>query len=53
MRIIILDCDIASCLAKVDRVDLLKKAFLDSDIYITNSVYIELLRAKLARIFVS
>jgi predicted nucleic acid-binding protein len=48
MRTIILDCDIASCIAKVDKVDLLKRAFLDSDIYITNSVYIELLRAKQA-----
>ncbi len=48
MRTVILDCDIASCLAKVDKVDLLKRAFLDSDIYITNSVYIELLRAKQA-----
>ncbi len=48
MRIVIIDCDIASCLAKVDRVDLLKRAFPDSSIYITNSVYIELLRAKQA-----
>lgn len=48
MRTVILDCDIASCIAKVDKVGLLKRAFLDSDIYITNSVYIELLRAKQA-----
>ncbi len=48
MRTVILDCDIASCIAKVDKVDLLKRVFLDSDIYITNSVYIELLRAKQA-----
>ena len=48
MRTVILDCDIASCLAKVDRVDLLKRAFPDSNICITNSVYIELLRAKQA-----
>jgi predicted nucleic acid-binding protein len=48
MRIIVLDCDIASSLAKVDRVNLLKSAFPDSDIYITDSVYIELLRAKQA-----
>lgn len=48
MRTVILDCDIASCLAKVDRVDLLKSVFLNCDICITNSVYIELLRAKQA-----
>lgn len=48
MRIILLDCDIASCLAKVDRMDLLKRAFPDSEIYITESVYIELWRAKQA-----
>lgn len=48
MRTVILDCDIASCLAKVDRLDLLKKIFIDSKICITNSVYIELLRAKQA-----
>lgn len=32
MRAVILDCDIASCLAKVDRVYLLKRAFLASRI---------------------
>jgi predicted nucleic acid-binding protein len=48
MRTVILDCDIASCLAKVERVDLLKRAFPDSNICITKSVYIELLRAKQA-----
>lgn len=48
MRIIILDCDIASLLAKVDKIALLKMAFPDSEIFITNSVYIELLRAKQA-----
>jgi hypothetical protein len=46
MRIIILDCDMASLLAKVDKIALLKRAFPDSEIFITNSVYIELLRAK-------
>ena len=45
---VILDCDIASTLAKVDHLDLLKKAFPESDVSITNSVYIELLRAKKA-----
>jgi hypothetical protein len=45
---VILDCDTASTLAKVDRLYLLKKAFSKADIWITNSVYIELLRAKKA-----
>ncbi len=48
MRTIILDCDIASSLAKVDRLDLLERAFPDSNIFITESVYIELSRAKQA-----
>jgi len=41
----ILDCDIASTFAKIDRIDLLKGIF-SSDVYIPNSVYIELMRAK-------
>ena len=45
MRMAILDCDIASCLAKIDRMDLLGAAFPDFDVYITESVSIELLRA--------
>lgn len=44
--LVILDCDIASTFAKVDRIALLKKVFPKSDIYITNFVYTELLRAK-------
>jgi len=44
--LIILDCDIASTFAKIDRVDLLKKTFIKSDFCITSSVYIELLHAK-------
>ena len=44
--ILILDCDIASTLAKIGRLDLLKRVFSDSEIYITNSVYIELMSAK-------
>ncbi|KCZ72217.1 hypothetical protein ANME2D_01621 [Candidatus Methanoperedens nitroreducens] len=43
---IILDCDIASTFAKIDRIALLKKIFPKSDICITSSVYIELLRAR-------
>jgi len=45
--LIILDCDIASTFAKIDRIALLKKAFPKSDISITNSVYTELLHAKM------
>jgi predicted nucleic acid-binding protein len=41
----ILDCDIASTFAKIDRVGLLNKTF-SSDVHITNSVHIELMRAK-------
>lgn len=43
---VILDCDIASTFAKIDRIALLKKTFPKSDICITNSVYTELLRAR-------
>ena len=43
---VILDCDIASTFAKIDRIDLLKKIFPKSDICITNSVYTEVLHAK-------
>ncbi len=43
---VILDCDIVSTLAKVDRICLLKKVFPEADIRITNSVYMELIRAK-------
>lgn len=43
---VILDCDIASTFAKIDRIALLKKIFPKSDICITNSVYTELLRAR-------
>ncbi|MGA9098314.1 MAG: hypothetical protein WB392_05215 [Methanotrichaceae archaeon] len=43
---IILDCDSASTLAKVNRIDILSKAFPGAKFYITNSVYIELMRAK-------
>ena len=45
---LILDCDIASTLAKVDKIDLLSKVFSHSKIYITISVYTELIRAKRA-----
>jgi len=43
---IIIDCDMASTLAKVNRIDILNKAFPGADVCITNSVYVELLRAK-------
>ena len=39
---ILVDCDVASTFAKIDRIDLLRKTFPGTDIYITNSVYIEL-----------
>ena len=45
---LILDCDIASTLAKVDKIDLLSKVFSHSKICITISVYTELIRAKRA-----
>ena len=48
MKMVILDCDIASCLAKIDKIDLLGSAFPDFEVYITESVSIELLRASQA-----
>jgi len=48
MRTVILDCDIASCMAKIDRMDLLGAAFPNFEIFITESVSIELLRASQA-----
>jgi hypothetical protein len=48
MKTIILDCDIASCLAKINRIDLLWAAFPDFELRITESVSIELLRASQA-----
>lgn len=48
MKMVILDCDIASCLAKIDKIDLLSSAFPDFEVYITESVSIELLRASQA-----
>jgi predicted nucleic acid-binding protein len=48
MRTMLIDCDVASTLAKVDRIDILDKAFPDARFFITNSVYVELLRAKQA-----
>jgi predicted nucleic acid-binding protein len=41
---LILDCDIASTFAKIDRIGLLKK--IKGEIRITKSVYVELMRAK-------
>lgn len=48
MKTVILDCDIASCLAKINRIDLLWAAFPNFEVYITESVSIELLRASQA-----
>ena len=43
---ILVDCDVASTFAKIDRIDLLRKTFPGADIYITNSVYIELTKSR-------
>ena len=43
---VLVDCDVASTMAKIDRINLLKEAFPDADICITSSVYSELSRAK-------
>lgn len=43
---LIFDCDIVSTFAKVDKIELLEKAFPHSKLYITNSVYTELMRAR-------
>jgi predicted nucleic acid-binding protein len=48
MRLVVLDCDIASCLAKINRMDLLEVAFPGFEKCITESVSIELLRASQA-----
>jgi len=48
MKTVVLDCDIASCLAKINRIDLLWAAFPNFEVYITESVSIELLRASQA-----
>ncbi|MDD4162947.1 MAG: hypothetical protein PHW87_10780 [Methanothrix sp.] len=38
MKTVILDCDIASCLAKINRIDLSGSAFPDFELYVTESV---------------
>lgn len=43
---ILVDCDVASTFAKIGRIDLLRKTFPGADIYITNSVYIELTKSR-------
>lgn len=44
--IVVLDCDLTSTFAKVNRIDLLEKLFSDAKLAITASVYNELLEAK-------
>ena len=44
--IVVLDCDLTSTFAKVNRIDLLEKLFLDAKLVITASVYNELLEVK-------
>lgn len=43
---IVLDCDIISTLAKIDRVDILVDLFKHSRLVIPNAVYVELLEAE-------
>ncbi len=43
---IVLDCDIVSTLAKIDKIDLLSEVFKDRRIVIPNAVYVELLEAE-------
>ena len=44
--IVVLDCDLTSTFAKVNKIDLLEKLFSDAKLVITASVYNELLEAK-------
>ena len=44
--IVVLDCDLTSTFAKVNRIDLLEKLFSDAKLVITASVYNELLQVK-------
>ncbi len=43
---VVLDCDIVSTLAKIDRINLLFDLFKDSRVLIPNLVYVELLEAE-------
>ncbi len=43
---VVLDCDIVSTLAKIDKIDLLSEVFKDRRIVIPNAVYVELLEAE-------
>jgi len=43
---VVLDCDIVSTLAKIDKIDLLAGIFKDSRLVIPNAVYVELLEAE-------
>ena len=42
--IVVLDCDLISSFAKINRIDLLEKLFPDAHLVITASVYNELLK---------
>ena len=44
--VVILDCDLISSFAKINRIDLLEKLFPDARLVITASVYNELLKTK-------
>jgi len=43
---VVLDCDIVSTLAKIDKIDLLAEIFRNSHLVIPNAVYVELLEAE-------
>jgi predicted nucleic acid-binding protein len=44
--IVVMDCDLISSFAKVNRIDLLETLFPDAQLVITASVYNELLKTK-------
>lgn len=46
--LVIVDCDIASTFAKINRIELLEKIFPGASFRITSSVYAELMRSKRA-----
>ncbi len=43
---VVLDCDIVSTLAKIDKIDLLAEIFKDNRMVIPNAVYVELIEAE-------
>ena len=45
-NIVVMDCDLISSFAKINRIDLLETLFPDAQLVITPSVYNELLKTK-------